>query len=135
MIPPRPRILFFDDDEDIRDMTSMLLNEEGFEMVGAKTAGDLLELAQMERFDGYMLDNWMPDLSGMELCQRIREFDDRTPIVFYSGANSPEDQVKALAVGAQAYIAKPEIEELMDALRLVVSESKCHKTVLTTHRI
>jgi two-component system OmpR family response regulator len=124
MIPQPLRILFFDDDEDTREMTRLFLNAEGFEAVDAVTAEDFFRLAQPQSFDVYMLDNCMPDLSGTELCQRIRELDDHTPIVFYSGAVLPSNQAAALAAGAQAYVTKPHLQELIDTLRQVVSESK-----------
>jgi DNA-binding response OmpR family regulator len=66
MISQRLRILFFDDDDDTREMTRLFFGEEGFEMVCAESAGDLLSLAQTQRFDGYLLDNWTSDLSGVE---------------------------------------------------------------------
>jgi len=45
-----------------------------------------LRLAQQQDFDLYILDNWMPDKSGVELCRAIRAFDPYTPILFYSAA-------------------------------------------------
>ena len=49
----------------------------------------------------------MPELTGIELCQRIRSFDQKTPILFCSGAVTESDRKAALNAGAQGYLAKP----------------------------
>jgi DNA-binding response OmpR family regulator len=68
---------------------------------------DFLKIANDERWDLFMLDNWMPEISGIELCKRIREFDASTPIVFYSAVAYDRDKEEALNCGASAYIVKP----------------------------
>ena len=54
-----------------------------------------LLLAKTDSFDLYILDNWLPDRSGMDLCLRLREIDPKTPILFYSGAALEEDRQRA----------------------------------------
>ena len=65
----------------------------------------------------YLLDSWLPDGSGLELCQLIRQFDKTTPILFYSAAAYASDRELALQSGAQAYMIKP--SQPSDLCRLV----------------
>jgi len=55
----------------------------------------------------YMIDNWMPGTSGVDLCARLRKFDRQTPILFFSGAAYERDRREAMAAGAQSYLTKP----------------------------
>jgi DNA-binding response OmpR family regulator len=101
------RLLYAEDDQDTREMICVLLEKENFEVVCPQTGQDFLQRARDERWDLYMLDSWMPGLSGLEICARIREFDSQTPIVFYSAAAFESDKKKAFACGAKGYMVKP----------------------------
>ena len=123
MIPQRLRILFSEDDPDTREMICILLDEEGIDVSCPDSAEHALDLARLERFDAYVLDNWMPDMSGIDLCRGIREFDSKTPVIFYSAAAFDEDKNRALACGAKAYISKPaSIDTLAGAIRSAIQE-------------
>jgi len=66
----------------------------------------------------------MPEISGLELCRRIRELDPQTPIVFYSGAAFERDRKKALECGASDYIVKPiEFDLLAERLKAAVDSA------------
>jgi CheY-like chemotaxis protein len=111
MHPLRPRILCTEDDLDTRDLLRMLLEVEGFEVVCAENSTQAMSLAMAEKFDLYLLDNWMPDMAGDDLCRNLREFDPKTPILFYSGAAFESDKARAMAAGAQGYIVKPALPQ------------------------
>ena len=107
-MPPHPRrVLCVDDDEDTCAMLYGLLGLVGCEVETAGTAAAALGLISRERFDLYLLDNWLPGGSGVEICRRIRRSDPSTPIVFYSGAGLDSEREEALAAGAQVYLVKP----------------------------
>ena len=101
------RILCVEDNEDSREMITILLRKEGFEMVTASSVYDGLELSRRGGFDLIILDNWYEQGSGVELCKQIRRFDMQTPIIFYSGAAYPADEQQAMDAGAQDYLIKP----------------------------
>jgi DNA-binding response OmpR family regulator len=125
MTTPRLRVLYCEDDLDSREIIRLILTTEGFDAVCPENPVDFLKLAKEEHFDAYLLDYVMPEMSGGELCRRIREFDSRTPIIFYSGAAYPSDKEEALAAGAQAYIAKPAtMEEVVCTIRSTIQASK-----------
>jgi CheY-like chemotaxis protein len=56
------------------------------------------------------------------LCRKIREFDRHTPIIFYSGAAFDSDKEEALYAGAQAYVAKPHIEQLIQTVHRLLND-------------
>src|SRR4029450_4335433 len=101
----RKRILFVEDDEDAWEIVALTL--AGYEIICARNFDEGLRLARRRRFDLYILDNWLPDRSGVELCRAIREFDPYTPILFYSAAGYKRDIEEGSSAGAQAYLVKP----------------------------
>ena len=115
---PRPRVLCVDDDEDSRVMLVTLLKQAFIEATAVGTAAQALSLIQAEHFDMYMLDGWLPEIDGFELCRLIRESDSTTPILFYSGAAYDTDKERAFLAGANAYVRKPvSLVEFHEAVR------------------
>lgn len=126
----KARILYVEDDLDSRDVFQLLLEVEGFEVTAADDAGAAIRLAKADRFDLYLVDNWMPKTSGEELCRMLREFDATTPILFYSGADAVVDQAKAIAAGADAYLVKPlDPDELIQNIRRLICKQGLKKAV------
>lgn len=120
---PKLRVLYCEDDADTRDVMRFILEAAGFEVVCPEDPADCLRVAKEQRFDVYVLDNLMPVVPGITLCERIKEFDPDTPVVFFSGAAYQQDKEKALAAGAQAYITKPAaMEEIVRIIRSVIKE-------------
>jgi DNA-binding response OmpR family regulator len=101
------RILCTEDDADTRDLIVALLNVHSCEVVTSASSSESLRLARTQHFDLYLLDNWLPGSSGIDLCQESRSLDSKTPILFYSGAAFEDDKRKALESGAQGYLTKP----------------------------
>jgi DNA-binding response OmpR family regulator len=102
----------------------MLVALLGLAFVEAKavgTATQALSLIQAEDFDLYMLDGWLPEMDGFELCRRMRALSPRTPIVFFSGAGYEADKKKAVQAGANAYVTKPDIYALVESIRQLTS--------------
>jgi DNA-binding response OmpR family regulator len=105
----RKRILMVEDHEDDWELVAIKLQE--YKLTFARDFDEGLRLARRGYFDLYILDNWLPDGSGIGLCRLIREFDPHTPILFYSGAGYKRDIEEALRSGAQAYLVKPVIPD------------------------
>jgi DNA-binding response OmpR family regulator len=118
-MPPHPRrVLCVDDDEDTCAMLRGLLSLIDCQVSTAATAADARGLIALERFDLYLLDNWLPGGSGVELCREIRRSEPSAPVVFYSGAGLLSEREEALAAGAQAYLLKPgDIAILVETVR------------------
>ena len=119
-----PMVLCVEDDEDSREMLSLLLKHWRIETKAVGTATQALSMIQAERFDLYLLDTQLPDLDGFELCRRMRSLDPRTPILFFSGDAYESDKQKGIEAGASAYVAKPDIEAVMGYIKQFVSRAQ-----------
>ena len=117
-----PTVLCVDDNEDSREMLSLLLKFWRIETKAVGTAAQALALIQAERFDLFLLDTLLPDLDGFELCRRMRSLDPDTPILFFSGAAYESDKQKGIDAGANAYVAKPDVEGILGRIRQFVCQ-------------
>ena len=122
-----PRVLYIEDHEDTRELVTLVLEQKCYEVVTGSTIEGGVALAGSEKFDLYLLDSWLPDGSGLELCRKIREFDKATPILFYSAAAYEVDRIAAIKSGAQAYLIKP--SHPSELCRLVTSLIESHRSL------
>ena len=104
---PKGRILCSEDDKDTRNLISLTLSYEGYDVVRAESAAEALELTKAQTFDLFLVDNWMPGMSSPQLCRAMRELNCKTPILFYSGAGYNTDKEAARLTGAHGYLVKP----------------------------
>jgi DNA-binding response OmpR family regulator len=102
-------------------MLTALLKLALIEAKAVGTGAQALSLIETERFDLYLLDAWLPGIDGFELCRRMRAFDPRTPILFFSGAAREADKLRGIEAGADAYVIKPDVEELVGSIKQFVS--------------
>src|ERR1051325_741056 len=126
------RVLYIEDHEDTRELVTLVLEQKCIEVVTGTTIKSGVALAGSEAFDLYLLDSWLPDGSGIELCRKIREFDQETPIVFYSAAAYEIDRAEAIRSGAQAYLIKPSHPSELCSLvsSLIESHPRFHRAVV-----
>ena len=123
VLPNRNRILLVEDVDDARDLCAVTLAE--YTIICASDFDEGLRLAQQQDFDLYILDNWLPDRSGVELCRAIREFDPDTPVLFYSAAAHKRDIEEGIRAGAQDYLVKPvSLDELRQAVAQLMSSAR-----------
>jgi DNA-binding response OmpR family regulator len=101
------RILYIEDHDDTRELVTIILRQNDYDVITGSSIDAGIHLARSSAFDLYLLDSWLPDGSGLDLCKRIREFDPLTPILFYSAAAYEADREEALESGAQGYLVKP----------------------------
>ena len=120
------RILYVEDHEDTRICVGALLKSFNYEVTAIGSAASALRMTENQRFDLYLLDSWLPDMSGFDLCRKLREFDAYTPIVFYSAAVYEADKQRAFECGAQAYIAKP--DGVYGLVQTIVQLISCSQT-------
>ncbi|MCI9434844.1 MAG: response regulator transcription factor [Bacilli bacterium] len=100
------RILVVDDDVDISELIALILKREQMEVVVKNDSVDALELLKKEHFDLILLDIMMPNLSGTELCGKIRDLVS-SPIIFISAKNQLIDKMLGYEIGGDDYITKP----------------------------
>jgi DNA-binding response OmpR family regulator len=130
-------ILYIEDHDDTRELVTLVLTESNHKVTPTSNSKDALNLARNERFDLYLLDSWLPDCSGIELCKQLREFDQQTPIMFLSAAAYETDKQEAIDNGAQRYLVKPVDMQVLSAEvnALIHAFAKKHDQVRElTHR-
>ena len=119
------RVLCIDDHEDTSEMLKLLLVQEDYEVVTTVTIQDALRLATSQEFDLYVFDKHLPDGSGIELCTKLNEATPGVPCILYTGDAYDIHRLEALAAGADAFVAKPDIEGLIDNVRKLLSTREC----------
>src|SRR6185295_12138099 len=101
------RILLVEDHQDTVEIIDYFMRMMGYELSNALTLTEALRIAKDGDFDLYLVDGKLPDGTGLEFCQHIREFDSQTPILFCSASAHPYNIEAAKAAGAQGYLTKP----------------------------
>jgi CheY-like chemotaxis protein len=107
----KPRILFIDDHQDTCFLVITWLGTLGYEVTATHSVSEGIRLAQSESFDLYLLDSRLADGDGKELCEKIREIDEQTPIVFYAG-DFRERVLADSDCEPQGFVVKPDLENL-----------------------
>ncbi|MCP4600274.1 MAG: response regulator transcription factor [Proteobacteria bacterium] len=111
------RVLVADDEPKYVWIAKIHLEKEGYQVLTANDGETALELAVTEEPDLILLDLKMPDLSGYEVCRRIREFS-TVPIIMLTALSRDADKIQGLNMGADDYVTKPfSIPELVARVR------------------
>jgi DNA-binding response OmpR family regulator len=100
------KILIVDDDLELLGLIGFALRQASYLPISAANGAEALALFEREQPDLVILDVNLPDMSGFEVCRRIR-IEARTPIMMLSVRSGEEDQVQGLDGGADDYLAKP----------------------------
>ena len=118
------RILCVDDDQDIRHLLEKLLDLSDLETICVKDTEAALRLIAKERFSLYIIDDQTPGVSGLGLCAEIRQRDQKTPVIIFSGHGYAADREAGLVAGANVYIVKPDISEIVPTIRRLLEEAR-----------
>jgi two-component system KDP operon response regulator KdpE len=120
-------ILVIDDEPQIQRALRTILTEKGFKVTGASRGEEGLNLAATSEPDIIILDLGLPDMDGVEVCTRLREWT-QCPIIILSVRDSERDKVAALDQGADDYLSKPfGIEELLARVRVALRHASNRK--------
>ena len=109
----KPRILIVDDEKNIRDIFSLLLEDHGYEVETAATGGAGVEQARLFEPDAILLDMNLPDIPGLDVLARLKEAHPDTGIVIVTAYGTIRSAVEATKLGAYAYLEKPVDNEEM----------------------
>jgi two-component system nitrogen regulation response regulator NtrX len=103
-----PYILVVDDEQDIRQLVSEILEDEGYEVAMAENAAEARKQKALRRPHLILLDIWMPDCDGITLLREwVAEDDALCPVIMMSGHASVESAVEATRLGAYDFLEKP----------------------------
>ena len=100
------KVLIVDDDKDISDLISLVLKKEGIDSTIVNDSTKVPELIEKDYFDLILLDIMMPELSGIEVCTKIRD-KVNCPIIFLSAKTELIDKMLGYEIGGDDYITKP----------------------------
>jgi len=119
----KPVILVVDDEPQILRVMRTSLPAQGYEVRTAPGGEEALDEVRKDSPDLIILDLVMPEMSGLEVCQRVREFSP-VPIIVLSAKGSETDKIAALDLGADDYVTKPfSMGELLARVRAVLRRS------------
>jgi len=132
----QPHILVIDDEHQILRALRTILTARQFQVSTAATGEEGLALAAAGRPDAIVLDLSLPDMDGVTVCRRLREWT-HTPVIVLSVRDSEHDKVQALDAGADDYLTKPfGADELLARIRVALRHAAAQaqvsrKTVVT----
>ncbi|HUR97216.1 MAG TPA: response regulator [Pyrinomonadaceae bacterium] len=107
----RKRILCVEDDRDTCEVLRFVMTD--YEFTAVHSVAQAQPFIDSGEFDLYVLDNWLPDGSGIELCEHIRNSGVRAPILFTSAIGRRQDIDVAIEAGADRYLVKPYEPEML----------------------
>jgi two-component system KDP operon response regulator KdpE len=120
------KILIVEDDKQIRNFISYSLDQEGFAYVTSGTGQGALSILLSDQIDIMLLDLGLPDLDGMEVIKKVREWSE-LPIIVVSARDQDKEKAAALDLGADDYLTKPfSATELLARIRVALRHLNQH---------
>ena len=101
------KILVVDDEPAIRELLSSFLEIMDYEVESASNGKDAIEIIEKNNFSIIISDVKMPDINGIDLLKKVKEFNKKIEVILITGFPNNEDREQALKLGAYAYIPKP----------------------------
>lgn len=129
------RILIVEDEPKVAAFVRQGLEEEGYHITWVMEGKRALDYALQESFDLVLLDVRLPDLSGIEVCRRLRLHDPALPILMLTALDAVEDRVEGLRAGADDYLPKPfAFEELLARIEALLRRARVQTAGPHTYR-
>lgn len=118
-------VLLVEDEPRVADFIDRGLRAENREVTVAQTGGDGIDLARTGDFDVIILDLMLPDMHGYDVCQRLRQEGQQTPILMLTAMDAIEDKIKGIKIGADDYLTKPfDFDELLVRIEALMRRSR-----------
>jgi two-component system alkaline phosphatase synthesis response regulator PhoP len=127
------RILLVEDEESLNRIIRMNLEMEGYEVVSCDHGKVALDIAESQYFDLLILDVMLPEVSGFQICEKVRLQNKKVGIIIISAKDTSNDRILGLKLGADDYLTKPfQLEELLLRVHNILrrsSDEKAHEAV------
>lgn len=121
------RILVVEDERSVREGLLEALADAGYEARGTALGKEALSLLEKEPWDLWILDVRLPDISGFEVCKRLRETRE-IPVLFLTAFSDEANTVKGLELGGDDYVAKPfRLKELLSRVGALLRRTESHE--------
>jgi len=134
---PLPKILVVDDQPINVQLLKRKLEKEGIEILTAYSGQEALDVVSRNKPDLILLDVMMPDMDGIEVCQRLQADDDarQIPVIFVTARSSKEGKLEGLGVGAVDYITKPiDLDETLARVQTQLRFVQINREVIDLQR-
>ncbi|MHB1357584.1 MAG: response regulator [Anaerolineae bacterium] len=121
------KLLVVDDEADLLRLVSYTMRTEGYLVIEAETGAEALQKIVTEKPDLIVLDVMLPDMSGLEVCKKLRMNADTagTPVIMLSARVQVSDKIGGLEAGADDYVAKPfDMDELVARVRGLLNRTR-----------
>lgn len=127
------RILVVEDEYDMAKALSRGLSQKGYAVDIAKTGPEGIRLGMVYEYDLVILDLNLPEMDGLDVCQKIREEKPNLPILILTARERVEDKITGLDLGADDYLVKPfHFEELTARIRAILRRNLKERTLVLT---
>lgn len=118
------RILVVEDEKSLNRVITKRLENEGYSVDSCFDGEEALHFASVGEFDAVVMDIMMPKINGIEVVRRLRDRNDKTPVIFLTAKDSVSDRVTGLDAGAEDYLVKPfAFEELLARIRVMTRKA------------
>jgi DNA-binding response OmpR family regulator len=109
MASGKGRILIVDDDPHAVEILTRMLEREGYECISAASGAAALQLVQTQGVDVILLDVMMPEMDGLQVCERLREDSElrQIPVILLTAKDDMETRSRGMALGVSEYLTKP----------------------------
>lgn len=125
------KLLIVEDEQKIAESLRKNFDDEGFETTLAFDGAEALSIISKEAFDLILLDWRIPEVTGIDVCKRIREAHDQTPVILLTALTDVSNKIEALNCGADDYITKPFLfEEVLARVNATIRRDKFLSNVL-----
>ena len=119
------RVLVADDEGYIRDLLTTALRFVGYEVAPADDGYEALRVIDEFQPDLILLDVMMPGVDGYEVCRRLRDRGDQTPVIFLTARDGGPDKLTGFGTGADDYVTKPfDLEEVLARIHAVLKRGR-----------
>ena len=126
-------VLFVEDESKIREVVTAYLTNKGFRVIACETGAEALRAFSCEDITIAVLDLMLPDISGEEICTRIRK-QSSLPVIMLTAKTAESDLLNGLKIGADDYITKPfSLKELAARIETVLRRSEGNRPAASTY--
>lgn len=123
------RVLFAEDEDDLREVTVRRLKAEGFGVDGCRDGEEALDCLELAQYDLVILDIMMPKMDGLTVLKKLRQRKNPVPVLLLTARDSVSDRVNGLNSGADDYLTKPyAFEELLARIRALGRRNSTEKS-------